>query len=434
MVSLDAPTAMVYSFGSPLTYLNREQKYLISISDVTSSTIKSITCRVAIQVSFENNEQRQHPALCWEIWQSTHPKEKWAMEGKSSNGIEYVTSVNPADGHQNPTIDFQKADTTGFSFIWTRQPKDSPQCQVAVCFHFVSTDFNHAKGIKGIPLRLSALIEDTTPDLAQQPHNTVQISYCLIKVFRNNGAERKRANDGKQIRKKIEKIDRLVTSQKFALNAKASRDCLRSMAAAEEPSQTHRATCGNQRFVSKTLNFPSDGPEFPEDHALFQELAKLKLAVESSQSTTDFGLKGEEHDFLSRGMLTPETTSSEYHGSPEDPPGNDISDFSSMINWGKEYEDFVSKPIVSINFPLAPQCGVSSTNDYVCGLGSSISNPRAESPGSQSSIPTAQERIDEPPAKRIKLLDTDPLYRPPISAPAKAGVQQNNESHALLSC
>jgi hypothetical protein len=75
-----------------------------------------------------------------------------------------------------------------------------------VRFNFLSTDFSHSKGVKGIPVRLCAKTEilspsHTTPDLPIS-----EVSYCKIKLFRDHGAERKISNDVASVKKTMDKL------------------------------------------------------------------------------------------------------------------------------------------------------------------------------------------------------------------------------------
>jgi hypothetical protein len=77
-VTLNAPTAMIkHATEIPVTYLNKGQAYSISIVDTQPSQMAAmpVTYRTFIRVSFEDEQQRQKPAACWQLWK----------EGRGSN-------------------------------------------------------------------------------------------------------------------------------------------------------------------------------------------------------------------------------------------------------------------------------------------------------------------------------------------------------------
>ena len=73
-------------------------------------------------------------------------------------------------------------------------------------FNFLSTDFSHSKGVKGIPVRLCAKTEILSSGSPQSPPEQSEICFCKVKLFRDHGAERKLASDILHIKKTIEKL------------------------------------------------------------------------------------------------------------------------------------------------------------------------------------------------------------------------------------
>ncbi|CDS08120.1 hypothetical protein LRAMOSA02069 [Lichtheimia ramosa] len=68
---------------------------------------------------------------------------------------------------------------------------------VSIRFNCLSTDFSRIKGVKGIPLRLHMM---------NQIDDTVEQSYCLVKFFRDKGAEHKNKDDVRHVEKQLERI------------------------------------------------------------------------------------------------------------------------------------------------------------------------------------------------------------------------------------
>ena len=73
-------------------------------------------------------------------------------------------------------------------------------------FNFLSTNFSHSKGVKGIPVRLCAKTEILSSGSPQSPPEQSEICFCKVKLFRDHGAERKLANDILHVKKTIEKL------------------------------------------------------------------------------------------------------------------------------------------------------------------------------------------------------------------------------------
>ena len=71
----------------------------------------------------------------------------------------------------------------------------------------------HLKGVKGLPLRLCAKTEMVLPLPAQSPFfNGSELCFCLVKLFRDHGAERKLSYDIAHVNKVIEKLQQRIGS------------------------------------------------------------------------------------------------------------------------------------------------------------------------------------------------------------------------------
>lgn len=103
-------------------------------------------------------------------------------------------------------VNLETASVDGFSVLWTRGFGGSGNCHVAVRFNFLSTDFSHSKGIKGIPSRLCAKTEVVSTDSLHCSPEVPEICFCEVKVFRDYGAERKLSNDIAYVKKTIDKL------------------------------------------------------------------------------------------------------------------------------------------------------------------------------------------------------------------------------------
>jgi hypothetical protein len=67
-------------------------------------------------------------------------------------------------------------------------------------------------GVKDIPVRLCAKTQISLGDLPMSQTSTnFETCYCMVKLFRDHGAERKIANDIAHVRKLIEKLKAQVS-------------------------------------------------------------------------------------------------------------------------------------------------------------------------------------------------------------------------------
>ncbi|KAL6721114.1 hypothetical protein ACLMJK_000214 [Lecanora helva] len=216
-VTLNAPTAMVKHHDEiPITYLNKGQAYVVTINDSTGLGPAQglIKYRTVVRISFEDEEQRQRPSACWQLWREG----RGLAEAHQRNGrLQAVEYVDPNQGSsedpKRPRVELEKASFDCFSVTWSPAPGSAAAaCSVAVRFNFLSTDFSHSKGVKGIPVRLCAkteVVSSGTPD--SPPGPTSEVSFCKVKLFRDHGAERKLSNDIAHIKKTIDKLKQQIT-------------------------------------------------------------------------------------------------------------------------------------------------------------------------------------------------------------------------------
>lgn len=392
-----------------MTYLDRDQAYLITIYDSSPSSVRTspLKYRTSIQVSFENDEQKRRSEYYWKLWQSSHLSKNATMNSRPLKGLEFASSSAVFTGiDQNANIHLENTSIDRFTFTWTTMPSEHPQCKFAVSFHFVSTDFSQAKGVKGVPLRLSALTRDISLASMEEVRNDLQISHCLIKVYRNHGAERKKAIDFTQIEKKLKKVRQQIANQENALIAKVKRDQHKLQKVSSEDS------------ISKT--------ELSADHPLIVELKRLEVAAGTPEIFTAFHLQGIPEDYSDRCTFIPKEDPNDFLKMSIDQPWNNTTALLPM-QWDNE-SDVVypylppSKLTVSTNLPMSSGPNESSTLESALGLVSPISNPRLDLTPNPSPIQVVQEtKYPAKPVKWIKVIDADPSYRPPEQPPPKSG-------------
>lgn len=222
--TLKAPTAMIKRADEiPISYLNKGQAYSISIIDTEPELpIRPGTrFRTFVRISFEDEQQRQKPGVCWSLWKEGRGTNEAHQRGGKLQAVEYVEAGQPPEGNEKRTrVELETASFDGFSVIWTPGIHGAVECNVAVRFNFLSTDFSHSKGVKGIPVRLctkttrypmpqqsqSASPKDSSSSAANAP----EICFCKVKLFRDHGAERKLSNDVAHVKKTIDKLKQQI--------------------------------------------------------------------------------------------------------------------------------------------------------------------------------------------------------------------------------
>ncbi|KAH8757379.1 CP2 transcription factor [Diaporthe sp. PMI_573] len=220
-VTLNAPTAMIkHADEIPVTYLNKGQAYSLSIVDTrpTIPIAPGTRLRTFVRVSFEDEQQRQKPGVCWSLWKEGRGTNEAHQRGGKLQAVEYVEAGQPAEGDDKRTrVELESASFDGFSVIWTPGVNGAVECNVAVRFNFLSTDFSHSKGVKGIPVRLCAKTSVLDSERPPATDTTAEICYCKVKLFRDHGAERKLSNDVAHVKKTIDKLKQQIAQAESGL-------------------------------------------------------------------------------------------------------------------------------------------------------------------------------------------------------------------------
>lgn len=209
-VVLNAPTAMIkHPDEIPVTYLNKGQAYAISIVDTNppGPSTGPMRYRTYIRISFHDETQRSRPAACWQLWKEGRGANEAHQRGGKLQAVEYVDPSSPTeDDKKKGRVDIEAASFDSFAVIWSPGPSGVAETSVSVRFNFLSTDFSHSKGVKGIPVRLCAKTEVLSSGSPQSPPEQPEVCFCKVKLFRDHGAERKLANDILHVKKTIEKL------------------------------------------------------------------------------------------------------------------------------------------------------------------------------------------------------------------------------------
>lgn len=280
----------------PITYLNKGQAYVVSISDSMGlgPAQGPIKYRTVIRISFEDEQQRERPSACWQLWKEGRGLAEAHQRGGRLQAVEYVNPNQGVDEDTNrPHVELEKASFDCFSVTWSPSPGSaSAACSVAVRFNFLSTDFSHSKGVKGIPVRLCAkteIISSGTPD--SPPGPTSEVSFCKVKLFRDHGAERKLSNDVAHIKKTIDKL-----KQQIAQFENGVREVGKRKRSGGDKSGSHRP--GKVQKHKRTWSVSSQGsngrPAVEED--LHVKLGTMQDMFTSTRPVSVLYLKGYEQD------------------------------------------------------------------------------------------------------------------------------------------
>lgn len=214
--TLNAPTAMIkHADEIPVTYLNKGQAYSISVVDTAPQLNQPMPLRYRtfVRISFEDELQRQRPGACWQLWKEGRGTNEAHHRGGKLQAVEFVDPAQAGGGEivGRPRFEVESTSFDGFCVTWSPPTNAPAECAIAVRFNFLSTDFSHSKGVKGIPVRLCAKTEQLVPQspTAQQP-TASEICYCKVKLFRDHGAERKLSNDVQHVKKSIDKLKQQI--------------------------------------------------------------------------------------------------------------------------------------------------------------------------------------------------------------------------------
>ncbi|KAH7138235.1 CP2 transcription factor family protein-like protein [Dendryphion nanum] len=298
-VTLNAPTAMIKQADEiPVTYLNKGQAYSISLVDTVPnhSSPGPLKYRTFVRISFEDEQQRQRPASCWQLWKEGRGTNEAHQRGGRLQAVEFVdpSQVGGGDVQGRPKIELESASFDGFAVTWTPVHSNAPECSIAVRFNFLSTDFSHSKGVKGIPVRLCAKTEliSTVPGSPDQ--GKAELCYCKVKLFRDHGAERKLSNDVAHVKKTIDKLKQQIAQVESGMKDFGKRK--RSGSISKAPSGRPGKVPKHKRTWSMSSASSNAGTRPPAEEDLHHKLATLQDMFSSTRPASVLYLKGDEHD------------------------------------------------------------------------------------------------------------------------------------------
>jgi hypothetical protein len=300
-VTLNAPTAMIKQHDEvPVTYLNKGQAYSISIMDtapVHTVPHAALKYRTFIRISFEDEQQRKRPASCWQLWKEGRGTNEAHQRGGRLQAVEFVdpSQVGGGEVQGRPRVEVESSSFDGFVVTWTPAPNSTTDCSLAVRFNFLSTDFSHSKGVKGIPVRLCAKTELVSDVPGSSPDKMdAELCYCKVKLFRDHGAERKLSNDVAHVKKTIDKLKQQIAQVESGMKdfGKRKRSGSISKTTSSRPGKVPK----HKRTWSMSSVSSSSGARAPAEEDLHIKLASLQDMFSSTRPVSILYLKGDEQD------------------------------------------------------------------------------------------------------------------------------------------
>ncbi|KAL9127179.1 MAG: hypothetical protein Q9217_003887 [Psora testacea] len=422
-VTLNAPTAMIkHANEIPITYLNKGQAYAISISD-TMGQVPSpapIKYRTVIRISFEDEQQRQRPSACWQLWKEGRGLAEAHQRGGRLQAVEYVDPNQSGDAESRGSrVELDMASFDSFVVSWSPSPGSATaDCSVAVRFNFLSTDFSHSKGVKGIPVRLCAkteIISSGTPDSPPTP--TAEVCFCKVKLFRDHGAERKLSNDITHIKKTIDKLKQQITQIENGVKdvGKRKRSGSMSKGSSHRPGKVQK----HKRAWSVSSQGSGGRPAIEDD--LHLKLTTMQDMFSSTRPVSVLHLKGYQEDDpdafpvalpgeptdLTNLAAIDRRTSWESKQSGESTPTNAVSPTPTSRSDPRPQEH----PIIQQATALDP--GSQVQNDWEHFTHFATPNFTFD-----ASVKVPKNNADNPP-NWIDAFGVDPLYKAPPERPIK---------------
>ncbi|KAF2200964.1 hypothetical protein GQ43DRAFT_449125 [Delitschia confertaspora ATCC 74209] len=300
-VTLNAPTAMIkHADEIPVTYLNKGQAYTVSIVDTAPAQTSSapIKYRTFVRISFEDEQQRQRPAACWQLWKEGRGTNEAHQRGGRLQAVEFVdpSQVGGGDVQGRPRVELESASFDGFAVTWIPVHNAAPECSIAVRFNFLSTDFSHSKGVKGIPVRLCAKTELVTSTPGSPSDDCKpELAYCKVKLFRDHGAERKLSNDIAHVKKTIDKLKQQIAQVESGIKDFGKRKrsgSISKSSGSQRPGKVQK----HKRTWSMSSASSASGTRPPPEEDLHIKLATLQDMFSSTRPASVLYLKGEELD------------------------------------------------------------------------------------------------------------------------------------------
>ena len=403
----------------PVTYLNKGQAYSLSVVDSNPPQIPAqpIKYRTYVHVSFEEEEQRSKPAACWQLWKEGRGLNEAHQRGGKLQAVEYVDPMHgTSEDRKHHQVQLVSASFDGFCVTWTPNPSTGAlDCSIPVRFNFLSTDFSHSKGVKGIPVRLCAKTEVISPEGTD---GNAEVCYCKVKLFRDHGAERKLSNDVAHVKKTIEKLKQQITQAEVGGGNFGKRKRSAGSIAMKDADDRPTKLMKQKRRWSIDSQNSQPGRITLEDD-LHSKLETMQDMFTSTRPVSVLNLPGDEQDDPD---LYPVQLPGETKKSLKVETNGEI-----FTNGNGTSETSGQSPMSSVISMVSPHHPVRSKLSYDSGYPGSIEGSREHSrPGSEGALdkliqrsPIKITRVNTdpagPPGEFIEALDVDTTYRPSSS-------------------
>jgi hypothetical protein len=273
----------------PVTYLNKDQIYSVSIVDTAPAMLEpiSVQYRTSIRISFEDEQQGQRPKTHWQLWKEGRGTKEADQGGGKLQGVEYVEAQQVTK--YDSRVELDTACIDGFSVLWSQGLGGRGGCNLAVRFNFLSTDFSHAKGVRGIPSRLCAKTVVVSPRSLQSLSEVPEVCFCEVKLFRDHGAERKHMNDIAHVNKVIDKLKQQIAEIETEMNGLEKRKHRASIAT----KVTQRSRPGNVPNHKRTWSMLS---ESSAEEDLHSKMSTMQVMLFSTRPVSILNVRGQEQD------------------------------------------------------------------------------------------------------------------------------------------
>lgn len=406
----------------PVTYLNKGQTYTLSVVDSCPPPVSNrpVRYRTYVRISFDEEKQRSKVASCWQLWKEGRGLAEAQQRGGKLLAVECTDPApgTAADDQSDRRARLESATFDGFCVSWTADPSSGVSYGAfSVRFNFLSTDFSHSKGVKGVPVRLCAKTEMMPP--YDGADSGVEVSYCKVKLFRDHGAERKLSNDVAHVKKGIEKLKQQIAQIEMGPgNGKRKRGSI-----------TTSKVIKYSRSWSSSSDLPSvtngEG-RLPGDDDLQTKLVMMHGMFSSTRPVSVFSLRGDEQD-------DPDHYPVQLQLQPQPLELQDPTVKVRTLRHQSTQDSLNSTDAPPSLVAVSPTNSFVSLNSPVC---HSSSHGRSDSGyhSSQNSFSEASssenKRYLDYPVKiqnahsnygYIEAVDVDPTYQPPADCPPRPG-------------
>ena len=393
----------------PITYLNKGQAYSLSVVDSNPPSMgsKVVQYRTSIRVTFQEEEQRMKSGACWQLWKEGRGASEAHQRGDKIQALEYVDPFQGGDEDRKARqVQVESTSVDGFCVTWTANPSTgASECTVPVRFNFLSTDFSHSKGVKGIPVRLCAKTQVVSgPDGTGTDQNAApELCFCQVKLFRDHGAERKLSNDVTHVKKTIEKLKQQIVQAEMGCGNHGKRKRANASVAFNGDHRLPKIT-KHKRTWSMDSRDGIDRVSLEDD--LHAKLAAMQEMFTSTSPVSSLDMQADKHDDpdLFPVMLPSDAKSSSSRSSRRQNAQNLCGP-----NW--VLEGTTASPVTG-----SPQ-NVLSHPQYDSGYQTSLSSRGSSLPVSEnSSQPIKIQRANSGSnvsSGYLEAVDIDSTYRPP---------------------